>query len=88
MIITATAGNREKQDALVTISRDGNPLRVVIETKVEKLYGKSIKKSIEKVLLESGVDTGIVVKVEDFQAAPFVIRARVKAAVLRLNKEK
>ncbi len=86
MIITAAAGKREKQDALVTISRDDSPLRVVIETKVEKLYGKSIRKSVEEVLSESGIDTGIV-KVEDFQAASFVIRARVKAAVLRLNKE-
>lgn len=83
--MTITAGKKEKQDVLVTISPGTEPLQVIIGSKVDTLYGKSIRDTVEAVLDEYGVHTGIVA-VEDQQALDLVIRARVIAAIQRLRR--
>jgi len=82
-----TAGGKNRGDVEVTYyplaSKSG--LQIELETSVEKLYGDKIRSEIESAAKEAGVCDGKLVVVDD-GALPYVLRARVEAAI-RLAKE-
>ncbi len=90
---TGTAGNREddvRSDCHVSLDlTSGSGLKVKLQSKVEKLYGESIVALCEDVLKAFGIESARL-SVEDSGALPFVIAARIEAAVkqyLETDKE-
>ncbi len=82
------AGFEKSQDCrvLVTLKEKGG-ITVKIHSKLEKMFGRSMKKSAEEELCELGVENAEV-EVFDFSSLDYVIRARVKTAVERARKNK
>jgi citrate lyase subunit gamma (acyl carrier protein) len=76
---TGKAGTDESSDIFIEIT-PSDTLTIVLESKVEKLYGKKIRDLIEKTLQDMGV-SGAMVHARDKGALDYAIRARVKAAV-------
>jgi citrate lyase subunit gamma (acyl carrier protein) len=83
--MTASAGTREKLDALVTVSDDAPVLEISIRSPVADLFGSSQRRTITRTLRELVVSRGTVT-VEDSQALDCVLKARIKAAVARLRR--
>ncbi|MEA1994266.1 MAG: aldolase/citrate lyase family protein [Euryarchaeota archaeon] len=81
-----TSGAEEKADCRVEADLTPSKLGIDIETKVEKLYGKTIRKNVRKKLEEFGIDRGSI-KIRDKGAYDFVIAARVEAALLKAGAE-
>lgn len=85
---SAQAGRRGKDvrsDCWVRIERrDAGGIELDLRSKVESLYGDSIRTLVADVLAKVGVsDAGV--EVEDAGALPFVIAARVETAARRLG---
>lgn len=87
MEISVSAGRKEKGDAFVTASNNGNGKTIVsITSPVRALFSEAQDAAVSRALDE--LDAGdLVLTVEDCQALDFVITARVKAAVLRLRRK-
>ncbi len=84
----ASAGRRGKDvrsDCWVSIeTRAGGGIRMALSSKVETMFGASIRKLVRDELAFFGVKHAAVA-IEDSGALPFVIMARVEACVKRLN---
>ena len=79
----ASAGNYEKNDALVTVSPNSeNGIEVELISIVDKQFGKNMIKAAEDMAHEMGV-TSAHIRVEDKGALDYVIKARTEAAILR-----
>jgi citrate lyase subunit beta / citryl-CoA lyase len=82
----ASAGRKDKgirSDCYVELTISGNSgISIDLSSKVEVLYGDSIRTLVQEVLKELGVKHAKV-SIEDRGAVPFVIAARVEAAVRR-----
>ena len=81
------AGNKGKSvrsDCYVAVElTDGNGISVDIHSKVEKLFGDNIRKICEDELAYFGIKNAKVT-IEDVGAVPFVIMARIEAAVKKV----
>lgn len=88
MKMKASAGKREKDDCLVTVSQaDGTMPALVINSSVRSLFAAS-QNHIAIVTLEE-MDAGkLKVEIDDYQALDFVLAARIRAAVLRFHNPK
>ena len=75
-----TAGLPVKQDVVVYISDSSEVLQLEINSSVKLLFGSAIETAATNELHRLGVKSGLV-KIDDYQAFDFVIRARIKAAV-------
>ncbi len=76
-------GDDVRSDLFVSATlRDSGKLDVTVSSKVEAFYGKSIRETVGSVLAAYGV-THASVEIEDKGALPFVIAARVEAALRR-----
>lgn len=80
-------GNGKDSDALVTVDIDFEGIEIEIESKLKKMFGKLMKKAVMEVLEEEGVNNAKV-KVQDFGALDFVIKARTRTALHRAMLEK
>ena len=78
----AFAGTMESSDAYVEIEPSENGVKIEIESVVKKQFGENIKKAVNDVLCENGVEN-VAVRVRDRGALECVIRARVETAILR-----
>ncbi len=85
---TAEAGRRGEEvrsDCWVRITlADSGGIELELKSKVESLYGEATRKLVREELSALGVDHAKV-EIEDSGALPFVIMARVEAAVRRLG---
>ncbi len=79
---TGTSGSEEKGDCYVEVTLDSENLEIDIQSKVEKLYGKSIRKTVKETLKRFGIKKGVI-RVRDKGAYDFVISARLEAALLK-----
>ena len=75
--MVSKAGNPENSDCEVVVKK-GNALS--INSKVQKIYGKSIEKSVKATLKELDAEK-LSVEVNDFGALDFVLHARIEAAI-------
>ncbi len=62
--------------------RDAGGLKIELESRVKSLYGDSIRRQAEEVLEELGVRHALI-EIRDEGALPYVIAARIEAAVRR-----
>jgi citrate lyase subunit beta/citryl-CoA lyase len=89
-IDTAEAGRRGddvRSDCWVRITlTDTHKIDVRLKTKVESMYGQSIRALTHDVLSAFGVASASV-EIEDAGALPFVLMARLEAAVRRLGMD-
>ena len=87
----AEAGRRGKEvrsDCWVRIEPKPGGIKLTLNSKVETMFGKAIRKLIRDELAFFDIKDALVT-VEDGGALPFVMMARIEAAVKRLNpKEK
>ncbi|WP_319371302.1 citrate lyase subunit gamma [uncultured Ilyobacter sp.] len=75
-------GNEKDSDALVTVNLDVKEKNIEIISKLEGMFGRLMKQAVISALKEMEVENAHV-KVEDFGALDFVIKARTKTAVRR-----
>ncbi len=73
-------GGDVRSDLYVAVEAGGAGLEVSLESRVAALYGDSIRETVESTLRGLGVEAARV-EVEDAGALPWVIEARVEAAV-------
>ncbi len=78
----ASAGTLESSDVYVEIKPCDDGIKIELESVVEKQFGEKIKKAVNDVLTETGIENADV-RVVDRGALECVIRARVETAVLR-----
>lgn len=88
MTQTATAGNkgdRIRSDCQVRLelTRKGGH-QINLHSKVDRMFGRQIREQAAEVLNALGVDNAIL-EIEDSGALPFVIGARIEAAVRKLK---
>jgi len=85
----ATAGNKGKtvrSDCFVTLEiRDTGGQEILVESKVDVLYGNSIRK-LAKEVLDFFELTNVILKIEDSGALELVLAARIEAAIRKLVK--
>ena len=78
----ASAGTMESSDAYVEIEPAAGGLHIALESVVAQQFGDSIRRVVEEVLTQQGVENANV-RLVDRGALECVIRARVETAVLR-----
>ena len=84
---TATAGNAEKSDVLVTVSPNpGEGLTIRVESVVKAFYEDAIRTAARETAARMDVADALIC-LDDYGALDHVIRARVEAALLRAAKE-
>ncbi len=69
-----------KSDCRIIFEPSEYPLHIEIQSRIQSLYGKSVRETSEKTLHDLDVASGKLT-VEDRGALPFVIQARIEAAV-------
>jgi citrate lyase subunit gamma (acyl carrier protein) len=78
-------GEAKDSDALVTVNLNTEEKNIEIISKLEGMFGKLIKEAVLSALKDMKVENAHV-KVEDFGALDFVIKARTKTAIRRARK--
>lgn len=84
---TASAGNAEKSDVLVTVSPNpAGELSIQVKSVVKAFYEDAIIAAARETARDMGVINARI-DLDDFGALDYVIRARVETALLRAAKE-
>jgi len=88
MIVQAgNAGKDIRSDCLVEMEpADSGGIRIELVSKVERMYGSSIRKLVEEGMRHFGISNARI-RVEDQGALPFVIMARLEAAARQIKKD-
>jgi citrate lyase subunit gamma (acyl carrier protein) len=73
-------GYKKASDALINVDLSVGGRTVEIESKLKGMFGKSMEKAVFEVLNEMKVED-VHVKVQDFGALDFVIKARTRSAI-------
>lgn len=81
IIRESSCGKYERSDCLVTIAPSESMI-IEIKSKVQKLFGKAIEKTVREVLKDNNLQN-ICVIVNDYGALDWVIRARLECALKR-----
>lgn len=79
-------GDRVRSDLRVSFTPSPQPLSIHVNSTIQRLYGRALKDQAGIVCRELGVDTGEVI-LDDFGAVPFVVSARIEAAVKKALPE-
>ena len=87
--ISGLEGKIKSDCRIIFIPKDKGGINIELKSKLEMMYGESIKELAQKTLSDLDVQN-CSLKIEDFGALPFVIQARIEAAVKKalpnLNK--
>lgn len=84
---SVSAGSLESSDVLVTLGPAQNGgLDIVVNSIVEKQFGRRIKMVAEELLESSGIDSGLV-NIQDRGALECTLRARIETAISRSLQE-
>ncbi|WP_372713820.1 citrate lyase acyl carrier protein [Ilyobacter sp.] len=75
-------GNEKASDAVVTVNLEAQGKTVEIKSKLKGMFGSLMEKAVMEALDELKVENAHV-KVEDFGALDFIIKARTKTAIKR-----
>ncbi len=83
--ITGNKGDRIRSDCQVKLQlRDKGGIKITLESKVERMFGEQIRQQAREVLESLGVRDALL-EIEDTGALPFVLAARIEAAVKQLQ---
>jgi citrate lyase subunit gamma (acyl carrier protein) len=81
---SVSAGSLESSDVLVTLGPAQNGgLDIIVNSIVEKQFGRRIKMYAEELLENSGIDSGLV-NIQDRGALECTLRARIETAISRV----
>ncbi|HZX62237.1 MAG TPA: aldolase/citrate lyase family protein, partial [Bacteroidales bacterium] len=84
IITTGNKGKTIRSDCFVTFElKDSGGLEILLESKVDVMYGNANRKLAEEVLNFFGIQNASL-KIEDSGALPLVLTARIEAAVKKL----
>ncbi len=84
IITTGNKGKTVRSDCFVTFElKDSGGLKILLESKVEVMYGNANRKLAKEVLNFFGIQNASL-KIEDSGALPLVLTARIEAAVKKL----
>ena len=75
-------GNEKASDAVVTVNLEAQGKTVEIKSKLKGMFGSLMEKAVMEALDELKVEN-VHVKVVDFGALDFIIKARTKTAIKR-----
>jgi len=78
-------GNEKASDVVVTVNLEAQGRTVEIKSKLKDMFGSLMEKAVMEVLDELKV-VNAHIKVEDFGALDFIIKARTKTAINRAKK--
>lgn len=84
--ISGTKSEKPRSDLRVKYTPSKKPLSISIKSTVETLFGKAIKKQAKDICKDLQIRTGTI-EIEDFGALPFVIGARLEAAIKQAHPE-
>lgn len=73
-------GDKPRSDVRVSYTPRKSNLTIEVTSKVVTLFGKSIEEQAGAVCADLGIKTGTL-RIEDFGAVPFVLAARIEAAI-------
>jgi citrate lyase subunit beta/citryl-CoA lyase len=73
-------GSDLRSDLRVSYSINDQPLSIEVQSKVETLFGESLRKQSLEVCRELSVETGTL-RLEDFGALPYVVAGRIEAVI-------
>lgn len=79
-------GDKIRSDLRVAYSTTRQALTIKIRSTVATLYGKSLSEQVKVVSSDLGIDSGKLV-IDDFGAVPFIVAARIEAAVKAARPE-
>lgn len=83
MVYAGPSGPKVRSDCHVGIEiRESGGIKIDLKSKVEIMYGKSIRTLAEDVLTTMGIENAYL-HIEDWGALPFVLAARIETAVKR-----
>ena len=84
--ITGNTGDRIRSDCQVILQvRTQGGIEVKLVSKVERMFGNQIRQQVSEVMESLGVSDALV-EIEDSGALPFVIGARIEAAVKQTGR--
>lgn len=84
--ISGAKGEKPRSDLRVKYTPSKKPLEITVQSIVEILFGQSITEQARSVCQDLQISTGAV-EIEDFGALPFVIAARLEAAIKQAYPE-
>ncbi|MFH1852658.1 MAG: aldolase/citrate lyase family protein [Candidatus Neomarinimicrobiota bacterium] len=79
-------GDKPRSDVRVTYTPQAAQQTVKIQSKVGILFDKAIDKLAREVLTKLGINSGLL-EIDDFGAVPFVMMARIEAAIKQAHPE-
>lgn len=79
-------GDELRSDLRAIYEPGGTPLRVEVRSKVQVMFGESLRRQAEAVAGELSIETGTIT-LEDYGALPFVVAARVEAVIKKAHPE-
>jgi len=78
--IAGAKGEKPRSDLRAKYTPSKKPLSISVKSTVETLFGKAIKLQTKNICKDLHIKTGTI-EIEDFGALPFVIAARLEAAI-------
>ncbi len=75
------AGDDVRSDVHVRATRRAGALELILRSKVAPYYGEAIERQVRELLAARNIDADLLVELDDKGALPFVIAARVEAAL-------
>lgn len=86
LAVAGNAGPKVRSDCEISLEiRSGGGIEIELVSRVKALYGESIKNEICSILSFYGIENAVV-RINDSGALPFVISARMEAAIRQLHK--
>lgn len=80
-----TCGNEKASDCVVTVDLNNQGIEVEVVSKLRYMFGELMEKAVKEALTEINVENAKV-KIEDFGALDFIIKARTKTAAKRAQR--
>lgn len=80
-----TCGNEKASDCVVTVDLNNQGIEVEVVSKLKYMFGELMEKAVKEALTEIKVENAKV-KVQDFGALDFIIKARTKTAAKRAQR--
>ncbi len=84
--ISGVRGEKPRSDLRVKYTPSKKPLSISVKSTVYTLFGKAIKQQTEDICKDLQVRTGTI-EIEDFGALPFLIAARLEAAIKQAHPD-
>jgi citrate lyase subunit beta/citryl-CoA lyase len=86
LFISGAKGEKPRSDLRVKYTPSKKPLSISVKSTVNTLFGKAIKQQTGSICKDLQVRTGTI-EIEDFGALPFVIAARLEAAIKQAHPD-